>query len=68
MTLDKKEAVVALGAAVGVGALYRKWLRRPILTWGATAAEATARLPGDELLENADGVSTRAIDIDAPAA
>jgi hypothetical protein len=67
MTLDKKDAVVALGAAVAVGALYRKWLRRPILTWGATAAEATARLPGDELLENADGVSTRAIDIDAPA-
>jgi hypothetical protein len=37
------------------------------MTWGATEAEAVARLPGDELLENADGVSTRAIDIDAPA-
>ena len=42
-------------------------LRRPILTWGATAEEASSRLPGDELLENADGVSTRAITIDAPA-
>ena len=42
-------------------------LRRPILNWGATEAEAAARLPGDELLEDADGVSTRAIDIDAPA-
>jgi len=37
------------------------------LTWGATVEEAARRLPGDELLEDADGVSTRAIDIDAPA-
>jgi hypothetical protein len=33
---------------------------------GATDSEAAARLPGDELLEDADGVSTRAIDICAP--
>ena len=43
-------------------------LRRPILSWGATGEEASSRLPGDELLEDADGVSTRAITIDAPAA
>ena len=42
-------------------------LRRPILTWGATEVEAASRLPGDELLEGADGVCTRAIAIDAPA-
>jgi hypothetical protein len=42
-------------------------VRRPILTWGATTKEAGSRLPGDELLEEADGVSTRAITIDAPA-
>jgi hypothetical protein len=57
------------GAAVaaGIGAvLYRKLLRQPVLTWGATPEEAAARLPGDELLENADGVATRAITIDAP--
>ena len=41
-------------------------LRRRILTWGATAEEAAARLPGDELLEDADGVATRAITVDAP--
>jgi len=40
---------------------------RRILTWGATDDEATARLPGDDLLDDADGVSTRAIGIDAPA-
>jgi hypothetical protein len=43
-------------------------VRRPILTWGATSEEATSPLPGDELLERADGVSTRAITINTPAA
>jgi len=50
----------------GLGALYARLLRAPILTWGATDAEAGARLPGDELLENAHGVATRAIEVDAP--
>jgi hypothetical protein len=36
------------------------------LTWGATAEEAAAQLPGDELLEDADAVATRAITIAAP--
>jgi hypothetical protein len=53
-------------AAGGSAFLYRKFLRQPILTWGATAQEAAARLPGDELLEDADGVAARAITIDAP--
>jgi hypothetical protein len=61
--------LVASGAAlVVVAGAYRKLLRRPILTWGATVEEAAARLPGDELLESADGVATRAITIDAPPA
>ena len=55
-------------AVAGGAVLYLKLLRQPILTWGATAEEAEARLPGDELLEDADGVATRAITIDAPAA
>lgn len=50
------------------GLLYTTLLRRRILTWGATEAEAASRFPGDELLEDADGISTRAIEIDAPAA
>jgi hypothetical protein len=50
-----------------LGALYRRFLRARILSWGATDAEASARLPGDELLEEADGLATRAIDIAAPA-
>jgi hypothetical protein len=55
-------------ALVAGGAAYARFLRRPILSWGATAEEAAARLPGDELLEDVDGCATRAITIDAPAA
>lgn len=58
---------VAFAVPAVVGVLYQPLLRRPILTWGATDAEAVARLPGDELLEDADVVSTRAITIEAPA-
>jgi hypothetical protein len=58
--------LVALALAVIFAAAYDSLLRRRILNWGATDAEARSRLPGDDLLENADGVSTRAITIDAP--
>ncbi len=60
-TLARTTAVTAAAAFV-----YLRFLRQPILTWGATADEAEARLPGDELLEDADGVATRAVTIDAP--
>lgn len=43
--------------------LYRRWHLR----WGATAAEATAPMPGDALVPAAQYRSTRAITIDAPA-
>lgn len=55
-------------AVLALGGLYLRFLREPVLTWGATRSEAGARLPGDELLEEADGVATRAIEIDAPPA
>ncbi len=54
-------------ALAGLAAIYARFLRGPILRWGASREEASARLPGDELLEDADGVATRAIEIDAPA-
>jgi hypothetical protein len=57
-----KPAVAAALAAV----VYVRLLRRPILTWGASADEVATQLPGDELLPEADGVATRAITIDAP--
>ena len=63
-----KRLLVTLALLVAVGGAYARWLRQPILTWGATDDEAAGRLPGDDLLEAADGVATRAIDVDAPAA
>ena len=55
-------AVVALG-----GMLLYRWLgRERVLNWGTEEAEADARLPGDELLEDADVVATRATTVDAP--
>ena len=63
-----KTLLLTAGALIGGAALYRSFLRDPILTWGATPDEATRRLPGDELLNEADGVATRAITIDAPPA
>src|SRR5690349_21431354 len=40
--------------------------RRRCQTWGATAAEVTAAMPGDDLLPRAQYRSTRAITIAAP--
>ena len=60
-----RRSVGVIGVLAG---LYWGLLRRPVLNWGATQVEVGSRLPGDELLQDADGVSTRAIDIAAPAA
>ena len=64
--MRKKTLLVTAGALIGGAALYRSFLRAPILTWGATRDEVSRRLPGDELLEEADGTATRAITINAP--
>jgi Polyketide cyclase / dehydrase and lipid transport len=63
-----RSGIRAVAIAAVLTALYKHVLRKSILNWGATDVEASARMPGDELLEHADGVSTRAIDIDAPPA
>ena len=63
MRLGRATVVTAAGA----GGFYWLVLRRWVLTWGASVDEAASRLPGDELLEQADGVATRAIEIHAPA-
>ena len=57
-------ALVALAATVGATALaarYRAWH----LTWGATEDEVSGRMPGDDLLDGACFVATRAISIAA---
>ena len=66
--MGNKTMVVTAATLIGGAALYRSFVRGPVLTWGATQDEARGRLPGDELLEDADGVATRAITVDAPPA
>ena len=58
--------VFAVGGLISFAIFYAQVLRRPIMIWGATEAEARASLPGDELLPDPDGESTRAISIDVP--
>ena len=58
---------LTVGSIAAAALVYRCLLRRRIMNWGATDAEVDARLPGDELLEHADGVATRAITVDAAA-
>jgi hypothetical protein len=68
-TIVQRMLIAVAGAAalaVAIDRLYRRFLRERVLTWGATAEEAARRLPGDELLDPADIVATRAIGIDAP--
>lgn len=58
-------AALAAGAALGAVA-YAAWLRPWHLTWGASAQEAAGPVAGDELMPEADVVSTRVVEIDAP--
>ncbi len=61
--MNSRQLAIGVGAAV---ALYLALLRPLVLRWGATDAEADARMRGDELLDDADGIATRAIVIHAP--
>jgi len=60
-----KKIGIGLAAAVGYLA-YRKRIRDWHLHWGATPDEVERTLPGDELMDYPDVVSTRVIAIDAP--
>ena len=64
--LGLRLGIPALMVAGAACALLAPPIRRRALTWGATDAEAAGSLPGDELLPDAGGVSTRAIDVPAP--
>src|SRR5215216_6316386 len=64
-----RSLIAVAGVAVSAAAidrLYCRYVREWVVTWGATAEEAARPLPGDDLLDAADVVATRAIGIDAP--
>ncbi len=59
--------ITGAGLAAGLlAASYPVLFRTRCLTWGATPDEFARNIPGDELLPDADEVSTRAITISAP--
>jgi hypothetical protein len=55
-----------IGVVVTAAMLYLRVGRLPCLSWGATSEDVDRAMPGDELLVDADLISTRAITIDAP--
>jgi hypothetical protein len=54
-------ALASVGAAIG----FMK-VRAQFRTWGIDAEEAAKPLPGDEIVQNAEAIDTRGIDIGAP--
>ena len=60
----RTKAALLLGAVAWVNydATVRKWM----LEWGSTAAERSASLPGDEVVEDVMTHHTRAVTVDAP--
>lgn len=58
--------VAGLGAVTAL-ALHEAVVLPAIRRWGATAEEARAELPGDELVPDAPTMSTRAVTVEAPA-
>jgi hypothetical protein len=64
--MDTRRTLLGLAGLAAAGEGYRRLLRRRLLDWGAARDEAAGHLAGDELLAEADVVSTRAITIAAP--
>src|SRR5215831_2205624 len=58
--------VIDGGARIAAAILTAPVLRGPHNRWGATPAEVSATMPGDELVPKPKITSTRAITIDAP--
>lgn len=67
MASGRIQILSGVGFAVGLlAATYRPFWRDVCVNWGATPDEVTLNLGGDELLPDADVVTTRAIAIEAP--
>ncbi|MEU0217782.1 hypothetical protein ABZ281_22900 [Streptomyces sp. NPDC006265] len=58
--------LLPFAAASAALALYARWIRPRLLTWGATQDEVTGAYPGDELVPDPDGTSTMATTLPAP--
>lgn len=65
--MTKQRPWLAVGLALaGLDVAYRSHVKPWMYTWGATADEVAATLPGDDLVEPDLVRTTRAVTIDAP--
>ncbi len=62
-----RRPLTTLGACATIAATYWRYVRPRLLHWGATAAEFSALLPGDDLVPQPRYRTTRAVTISAPA-
>ena len=63
LVVEAIEGITLLGATLALWPVARRWFRN----WGSTAAERARAWPGDELVDPAMLIHTRAITIAAPA-
>ncbi|MEO3937250.1 hypothetical protein V3N99_10885 [Dermatophilaceae bacterium Soc4.6] len=66
MPAPARRTVSLAVATAGLSAAYVRWVRPWALTWGATADEARARMPGDGLIDRPPLSVTRALTVGAP--
>ena len=66
LATGRRPGRLAVAATAGV-VLYASAIRPWLGSWGATAAERTGALPGDDLVPEPGIETTRAVSIDAPA-
>jgi hypothetical protein len=52
-------------ASLVLGVIYWRWIRPPLLQWGATPQEVRQGMPGDDLIPAPTMVATRGITIEA---
>lgn len=64
--MNSRKMLLAILAAVGLTALYLKWLRPWQLRWGATGDELTRAMPGDDDVSSPSFDATRGITVHAP--
>ena len=62
-----RKVLIGLAALGGIAALTYQFAVKPFRSWGLSPEEATATLPGDDVIPGAVGGETRAITIEALA-
>jgi hypothetical protein len=66
--MTMRKVLIGLAALAGLAAVTYQFAVKPFRSWGLSQEEATATLPGDEVIPDAVGGETRAITIEASSA